>query len=255
MTPNATRHDWVLHAYVDGELEPSERMLVESDLNDDHEARRSIEIWRRQNEAIGRVFAKVLHEQLPPAIRIALSARGRVMRRWCLPAAAAILALLTAAYALYSELGFSAAGAKAFAETALSAHVVYSTEVRHPVEVAAAEKDHLDAWLSKRLGHKIAAPDLSSRGFQLIGGRLLHADRKPAAQFMYEDAAKRRLTVYVAGNSSHRESSFRLEETSGYTTCYWLDEQSGYAVAAELAPDELLPLATFIYDALEKADG
>ena len=38
------------------------------------------------------------------------------MRRWYLPAAAALLALLTAAYALYSELGFSAAGAKAFAE-------------------------------------------------------------------------------------------------------------------------------------------
>src|SRR5260370_990363 len=35
---------------------------------------------------------------------------------------------------------------------AARAHLVYSPEVRHPVEVEAKEKDHLAKWLSKRLG-------------------------------------------------------------------------------------------------------
>ena len=34
---------------------------------------------------------------------------------------------------------------------AARAHLVYSPEVRHPVEVEAKEKDHLVKWLSKRL--------------------------------------------------------------------------------------------------------
>ncbi|HYN00188.1 MAG TPA: anti-sigma factor [Aestuariivirgaceae bacterium] len=256
MTTPLTKHDWVLHAYVDGELELSEKMLVEKDLNSDHEARTSIESWRRQNEALKQAFARVMNEQLPPGIKAALNTRSITLRRWYLPAAAAaVLAILAGSYVIYSDLvGFSTAGARAFAENALSAHVVYSTEVRHPVEVSAAEKDHLDSWLSKRLGHKINAPDLSSRGFDLIGGRLLHEDRKPAAQFMYEDARKHRLTVYVGNNPTNRETAFRMEENSGYTTCYWLDEDAGYAVAGEIEPDEMLPLGMFIYDVLKKAE-
>jgi anti-sigma factor RsiW len=256
MTSPLTKHDWILHAYVDGELEPSEKMLVERDLSSDHEARVTVENWRRQKEALKQAFTKVMNEQLPPGIKAALTTRPMALRRWYWPAAAAAaLAILAGGYVIYSNLGFTTAGARAFAETALSAHVVYSAEVRHPVEVVAAEKDHLTSWLSKRLGHKITAPDLSSHGFHLIGGRLLHEDRKPAAQFMYEDARKRRLTVYVANNQTHRETAFRIEQTSGYTTCYWLDENAGYAVAGELKPDELLPLALFIYEALEKAEG
>ena len=33
-------------------------------------------------------------------------------------------------------------------------------EVAHPVEVGAAQEAHLLQWLSKRLGRKLAAPDL-----------------------------------------------------------------------------------------------
>ena len=39
-----------------------------------------------------------------------------------------------------------------FARQAVLAHVVYSPEVRHPVEVRAAQQEHLVQWLSKRLG-------------------------------------------------------------------------------------------------------
>ncbi|HEY7747650.1 MAG TPA: anti-sigma factor [Aestuariivirgaceae bacterium] len=258
MTTSLPKHDWILHAYFDGELEPSEKMLVEQELAKDHDARVALEAWRRQNEALQQAFGPVMSEPLPSSISAALAARPAVVRRWFVPAAAvaAVLAILAGAYVVYITLASGTAGGKVFADTALSAHVVYSAEVRHPVEVAAAEKEHLATWLSKRLGHKIEPPDLSRQGFELVGGRLLHEDRKPAAQFMYEDAGKRRLTVYVAANSTSRETSFRLQEKLGYTTCYWLDEDSGYAVvASELKSDELLPLARIIYESFEKQEG
>jgi anti-sigma factor RsiW len=256
MTLPTTRHDWVLHAYVDGELEPSEKLLIEKELAGDHEARQSIEVWRRQNEVIRETFADVVREQLPPGVRAALGARRAKMGRWFVPwVVAAAVAVLAGGYALYEGLGLGTGAGRDLVENALSAHVVYAAEVRHAVEVSAAEKPHLDSWLSKRLGHQISAPDLSSHGFQLIGGRLLHEGRRPAAQFMYEDGSKRRLTVYVAGNPSKREISLRLEQSMGYTTCYWLDENAGYAVAGELKPAELLPLAMFIYEAFEGGEG
>jgi anti-sigma factor RsiW len=257
MTPDWKENDWVLHAYTDGELEPPEKLAMERELANDPEARSAIEAWRRQNEALKRTFASVAEEQLPSGIRAALNKpRYMEIRRWHMfAAAAAVLMLLVGAFAIFRNLELGASDARAFADSALSAHVVYSAEVRHPVEVSASEKEHLNVWLSKRLGFNLNAPDLSAQGFHLIGGRLLHADRKPAAQFMYEDAKKRRLTVYVADNSTSRETSFRIEENSGYTACYWLDERAAYAVAAELRPEELLPLAASIYDALEKVEG
>ena len=38
-------------------------------------------------------------------------------------------------------------------------------------------------------------PRLSGLGFALVGGRLLSAPDGPAAQFMYEDTDRRRITV------------------------------------------------------------
>lgn len=76
------------------------------------------------------------------------------------------------------------------ARRAALAHAVYAPEVRHPVEVAAVEKAHLAAWLSKRLEAEVRAPDLGGAGFALLGGRLLPGEALsgaaslPAAQFM-----------------------------------------------------------------------
>jgi anti-sigma factor RsiW len=152
---------------------------------------------------------------------------------------------------IYVNFSPGQADARILAEEALSAHIVYAAEIRHPVEVTAAEKQHLISWLSKRLDRQIELPDLSTQGFQLIGGRLLHENRKPAAQFMYEDDHHRRLTIYLAHNSGHREATFRVQKEGGYTTCYWLEGDLGYAVAGELAPAEIVPLAHVIYATLE----
>ena len=69
---------------------------------------------------------------------------------------------------------------------------------------------------------------------------------------MYEDRSRRRLTVYVTANTSGREIPFRLREDAHLATCYWLDEDAAYAVVGELLPSELLPLATFVYKAMEE---
>ena len=51
-----------------------------------------------------------------------------------------------------------------FARQAAVAHAVYAPEVRHPVEVSAAQQEHLVQWLSKRLGRPLKIPDLVGTG-------------------------------------------------------------------------------------------
>jgi anti-sigma factor RsiW len=244
--------DWALHAYADGELENAERKQIEKELVNDPEARVLIEIWQRQKQQISDAFAPVLEEPVPEAIQAALfppKARLSLSRM-----AAAVVLILVLGFGAYGLMWLvSAREAERFAENALSAHIVYAFENERPVEVSAKEKTYLDHWLTVRFGRPIVAPDLSSRGFTFVGGRLLHEERRPAAQLMYEDKGKRRLTVYVTANTSGSEILFRMKEDTHLVTCYWLDEDAAYAVVGELMPSQLLPLATFIYKAMEES--
>jgi len=97
----------------------------------------------------------------------------------------------------------SASAAGNLAQQAALAHAIYAPEVRHPVEVRAGDRAHLTAWLSKRLQADVRPPQLDAEGFTLLGGRLLPGEALspgmplPAAQFMYENASGRRITLYV----------------------------------------------------------
>ena len=133
------------------------------------------------------------------------------------------------------------------------AHAVYSPEVRHPVEVAADQEQHLVTWLSKRLGVKVQAPKLDEAGLALVGGRLLPGESGPVAQFMYQTQNGRRLTMYVRAEASkNRETAFRYARDNSINVFYWIDRDCGYALAsADLGKEELLRVATLVYKQLE----
>ena len=123
----------------------------------------------------------------------------------------------------------------AAAGVAINATAAYRTfvvEVAHPVEVDAAHEQHLMGWLSKRLGRKLTAPDLSKFGYSLIGGRLLPAGGYAAAQLMYENANKARLTLYVQAGPA-TETAFRFRQDDGASTFAWIDRGFGFAVTAQ----------------------
>jgi len=142
----------------------------------------------------------------------------------------------------------------AFVKRAAVAHAVYSPEVRHPVEVAADQEQHLIAWLSKRLGVKVYAPKLEEAGMALVGGRLLPGDNGPVAQFMYQGQNGRRLTLYVRADSSHqRETAFRYARDHSVGVFYWIDRDCSYALASgDLGKDEMLRIANIVYKQLEQ---
>ena len=106
-------------------------------------------------------------------------------------------------------------------------------------------------WLSKRVGVPLVAPDLSSQGYELLGGRLLPEGGKAAAQFMYQDAKGQRLTLYVRTNMEHNnESAFRFAQEANVRVFYWIDRRLGYALSGEISKDDLLRVATVVHQQL-----
>lgn len=246
--------NWALHAYADGELEPHERVEVENRLAIDPEARALVEAIRREKQGLHQAYDAVLDEPIPPALLAALQPAAAPVRRWPWLAVAASLVFLAlgAAGGFWAGQGMGPSPLQSLSNRALTAYNVYAVDVRHPVEVDASQKDHLQAWLSKRIGEDITIPDLSAEGYTFIGGRLLAAEDSPAGQLMYEDASKRRLAIFLTRNARKEETSIRMEQQASVWSCYWLDEHLGMAITAEMPKERMVALAEFIYDQMEK---
>lgn len=150
-----------------------------------------------------------------------------------------------------ADLAATAEG-QALARSAAVAHAVYSPEQRHPVEVGADQQQHLVAWLSKRLGAPLHPPQLGALGYELIGGRLLPGQSGPVAQFMYDNAGGRRLTLYVSTEQRHnRSTAFRFAQEGEVGVFYWIDGRYGYALSGALDRAALAKLADAVYAQLE----
>ena len=83
----------------------------------------------------------------------------------------------------------------------------------------------------------------------LVGGRLLPRDPTPVAQFMYQSAQGKRVTLYVRTEApDQRETAFRYSREGSVRVFYWIDRKFGYALSsADLDRDELLRLANVVY--------
>ncbi len=251
-----------VHLALDDELPAEDRAEFEAwlDANPDMKARslRFAEDMSRLREAL----APVLEERVPE--RLATGAAERRAQaashpsRWRMAAAAAVLIAVGAVGGYFAGAGAILSGAEAsdeLAEEAIAAHVIYAAEQRHAVEVGADDKDHLLTWLSKRIGLTLVAPDLTSEGFHLVGGRLLPAGRKTAALLLYEDAQANRISVYVTAEGDQSAKGIYKAENGDASAIYWLDKGWGCAVVGTLPQQQLLDIGRNAYRQLLAGAG
>jgi anti-sigma factor RsiW len=253
-----------LHAYVDEVLPAERRADVDAYLANRPDEAARVAAYRAQNRALHALLDPVLDEAVPQQLTAT-----RPQRRWMLQRFAAGIAIAV----LSGSAGWFLHGAEnrdaqlaqrsgtvvaqqesKLAHQAAIAHVVYSPDVRHPVEIGADQEEQLVTWLSKRLGTPIHPPRLGKLGYELIGGRLLPGDTGPVAQFMYHNTAGQRLTLYVSTEQAkNRDTGFRFAEQGPVNVFYWIDGKFGYALSAGIDKSELAKIASAVYDQLEKS--
>ena len=253
------RDDWVseteLQAYLDGELDDTRARAVELFMADHPEEAARARSYQRQMALLRRAYRPLIERPIPPTIPGTLQAAAQGSRerrggRFAAIAAAGLMLLAAGAGSGWWLRGVVPADApveQAFVSDAVAAHLTYAVEVRHPVEVGRDEEDHLVTWLSRRLGVQLTAPDLKASGWELVGGRLLPASIGPAAQFMYQDATGRRVTLYVRAAGDPEETAFRFARHGSLSAFYWQEGGAAWALLGELPRSELLRLAHAVY--------
>jgi anti-sigma factor RsiW len=246
-----------LQASVDGRLAPERAEMFETYLAAHPEERERLSQYAEQREALRVAFGAVSETPAPTHLRVAylLTEQRRRRRQQFTRIAASVVLLFLGgiggwtARDLVPRLTSSASAvlASTVFDDAIAAHRTFSVETRHPVEVGANEEAHLVQWLSKRLGHRLIAPDLAALGFQLMGGRLLPADSGPAAMFMYEDGKGTRLSCYYLSVDFAGETEFKYREQNGISAFYWVDDGLAYAITANAPRELLLKVAEIVY--------
>jgi anti-sigma factor RsiW len=251
-----------LSAFVDGELPADEDTALRARLAEDPLAAGRVGAYFAQKSAL-RALCRASDADPAPLPYLVLRPHDPWWRRYGMAAAWALagagIALAAAAFVPRlmpggesGATGFLALeDPDAFARRADIAYAVYTPEQRHPVEVGAADETHLVAWLSKRLGKSLSVPSLQSYGYALVGGRLLPGTAGPAAQFMYENDAGERLTLYV-GTSGKEYGAVRLLRDGNRRTFYWSTERMGYALSGPPTEGKLRNIA---YEVCGKLGG
>jgi anti-sigma factor RsiW len=262
------------HILVDGQGTPDVLTRLRERLAADPASQTRLTQWRHLRDALRSLHAEVLDEAVPPALLQAAQKAGAVREagsQWRRYGGLAAGVFIAFGAGWQANSSWQAAGAnpniapklaraqleRDFVRQASVAHSVYTPEVRHPVEVTALEQAHLVQWLSKRLGKPLKVPDLTAQGFELVGGRLLPGDTGARAQFMFQNAAGNRVTLYLGAvgvastpGLASKETGFRYEPQAGLPSFYWVDQGFGYALAGQLPRDALMKLADLVYQQL-----
>ena len=259
-----------MHALVDKLQPEAQQQALETLALREPEAAETVAAWLKQRDRISDLHRNALDEPIPAPL---LQAAGRfstlqqgMSRAWHQAGIAASVMLAfgvgwishgqLAANQTSSAILTKAMAQHEFVRQASFAHAVYMPEKRHPVEVTAAEQDHLVQWLSKRLGKPLKVPKLSAQGYELVGGRLLPGDIGARAQFMFQNTEGQRITLYLGAVDQKSdklevgETRFRYQADGPVPSFYWFDQGFGYALAGQLKRDQLIALATLVYEQL-----
>ncbi len=255
MTVERPINDDDLHAAADGRVPPERQADVEAAIAGSADAAARVGFYRRLNAELHAGYDFMLNEPAPER----LTARPRRHNWLLLARVAAVVALLAVGAAggwlLHGMTDDYQRPAEALADLAADAHLVYASEVRHPVEVPAQEKDHLQKWLSKRLDRPVQVPDLSRIGYEFLGGRLLPSGHGMAGQFMYQNLAGNRVSLYFVPAGDQRETAFHYIAVEGVSVFYWHDANLAYGLASELPREQLKTICSAVYDKLNPDAG
>jgi anti-sigma factor RsiW len=239
-----------LHAYVDGMLPADRKRAVEAWLASHPDDAARVAEWRALAEVVRDRYGSVAEEPVPARFDIAKLARPHMP--WRAIAAATILAAAiggAAGWVGHAASTPAPSSVEIITAEALSAHKLYVAEVRHPIEVLAAEQ-HLIPWLSKRVGTNLRIPDLKEYSLKLLGGRLLPGPIGPAALFMYESPNGERFTIYCSKSKKLR-MALRYQSGGEVAAMHWVESEIGYVVSGPDDRDRLAKIAQTAYEQME----
>jgi len=237
MTTSTTDPRLLVHAYVDGELDPANALELERQLANDP----ALAAERERIEALRRTIAERLPREAAPAglarrIETAVGARATPARIAAHPSWRALAAsVMVAAFLGSGATWLALAPAPADADMVVANHVRALMAPR-PVDVESSDGHTVKPWFSGRIPEAPRVVDLSNDGFALVGGRIDVIGRTPIPTLVYR---VRQHLISVSALPAGRAAAMPDEQIAGYNLVSWTDNGVTYWAVSNVGAADL----------------
>ena len=239
MTTPTTQEDptLLIHAYVDGELDPANALEVERRLAADPALAAERDRVTALRAALIRHFPR---EPAPASLRKRVEMIGGVRRveqpSWRALAASIALAAVVGSGATYVALGPQQAAAPTQVAV-LDAHI-RAMMAPQAFDVASSDKHTVKPWFNGRLAEAPRVVDLAKDDFPLAGGRVDVVDRAPAATLVYRHR-KHLISLVEVPARGHADSGPMRRAGEGYNIVRWTEGGVSYWAVSDLGAGDL----------------
>jgi anti-sigma factor RsiW len=237
----------MVHAYLDGELDPVNSIAVERQIASDL---RLVEELARA-KALGTAIRTHVHrEAVSESFRRRIAAMAPA-RQWPRPTWTALAATVVLAIGLSG--GSTWFALRLPADNYLRSEIVDS-HVRSliastPTEVSTSDRHAVKPWFNGRIPQAPRVIDLADAGFPLIGARIDVISNTPVPTLVYKRRQHVISLVAVPASISHPVSLASTHSETGYNTVQWTGGTETFFATSDLNAEELNAFAKLFREA------
>ena len=238
--------EWLLTAYCDGELDPVAASEFERRLEADEslkarysrlmslrQAVRALPLAEMPSDLQARIQARLKAETEQPNTERRNNVTVLRRRNWSFQAlaASAVLGAVISGSVMKTIDHFGQSDA--IASEVVAGHI-RGLLAPQPFDIASSDRHTVKPWFTSRLPESPQVPDLSARGFVLLGGRVDVIGNRPVATIVYKHAAHTvSLTTLRAGQAVPDQT------IAGYNVRSWSDGNFTYVAVGDLPSADL----------------
>jgi len=229
---------YLIHGYMDGELDLVKSLEVEQHLQD---CPACTQVYKNHQALRSAMSASSLYFTAPAPLRKRIQSSVRQTSQaarapWVMPwrwigAAASLAVVLTVIWGVTRSLLAPSAG-DVLAQQVVASHV-RSLMADHLTDVASSDQHTVKPWFDGKLDFSPAVPDPTNQGFPLIGGRLDYLDNRPVAALVYR-RQQHIINLFIWPSPGAPDVNTKTDMRQGYYVVHWTKSGMTYWAISDL---------------------
>ncbi len=240
MTQSSEDEKLLVHAYVDGELDPANARALAARIEENP----ALAAERDRIEALQRALRTQFPIAAPPAGLRARIERAAGLRRaparptWMAMAASVALALMLGSGATFVTL---APRGDAAADAVVADHI-RALMAPQPADVASSDRHTVKPWFNGKIPESPRVVDLAKADFPLLGGRIDVIGRTPAPVLVYGHR-KHVISLTAVPTPGKPDAAPAARASEGYHLLAWTEAGTTYWAVSDVAASDLAHFA------------
>lgn len=237
MTTKSDNATLLVHAYLDGELDPANTLSLEQRIDSDPSLAAEVERVAALKHALRE---KLPGEAAPAGLRARIEKSvgiesARVRPSWRALAASVALTALVVGSATWTLR--TPAPQNAVREAVIASHI-RSLMSPQPVDVVSSDQHVVKPWFNGRIPRAPRVVDLGAHEFPLVGARLDVFGREPVPTLVYR-RRKHLISVTAIPAAAQTPAQSAQSVVDGYNILRWSDGETAYWAISDLDAQEL----------------